>query len=58
MNCNNGCNGNNLCWLLLLLILLGGCGFGQLGCGGSCGGNCGGGCGGSGSGCSCGGCSC
>ena len=32
MNCNNMCGGNNnLAWLLLLLILFGGCGYG---CGG------------------------
>ena len=33
-NYNNGypCGGNNLVWLLILLILFGGCGFGN-GCG-------------------------
>ena len=28
MNCNNLCGNNNLAWLLLLLILFGGCGNG------------------------------
>lgn len=32
MNCNNMCGGNNFAWLILLLILFGGCGYGYGGC--------------------------
>ena len=42
-NCNNLCGGNNLVWLLLLLMIFGGCGFGCGGYNPGCGGGCGGG---------------